>query len=51
MTNEQFNSIIDVLFSIQINLYFIGILLISLFCVFFAFYIVKFFLNILRKFL
>lgn len=51
MTDTQFYSIIDILQAIQINLYFVGILIISLFCIFVAFYVVKFFLNILRKFL
>ena len=51
MTEEQFSIISSYLESIQINLHFIGTFIISLFCVFFAFIVVKFFLSFLRKFL
>jgi len=51
MTNEQLNVLANILFDILKNLHFIGIFIVSIFCLLVAFFIVKNFLKILRNFL
>lgn len=51
MTEDNIEYLFSYLFAIKKNIHFIGIFLVSVFCFFIAFYIVKIFLNLLRKFL